>query len=231
MAIRNCPAGTELEAVSDWESCCWYSDEDVDDLELEIELTAGVKLQRQIVLREERFLLLADAVMSPQPGTLEYRSVLPLAAGVEFRGAAESREGLLVQVPGATASGKSAACRPLAQVLPLGMPEWRAEQRWRVEDDCRGSGTSAKHGGTAALRPLVSRPRPQPIPPPHDLAATHRGRIARAAAVGHGRRVRIAVGDRQWIIYRSLAARGNRTLLGHNLATESLIARFGKEAK
>ena len=42
---------------------------------------------------------------------------------------------------------------------------------------------------------------------------------------------RVAIGDQQWIIYRSLARRGNRTLLGHNLATESLIARFGKDGE
>ena len=47
------------------------------------------------------------------------------------------------------------------------------------------------------------------------------------AAIGF----RVAIGDQQWIIYRALAARGNRTLLGHNLATESLTARFGKDGE
>ena len=47
------------------------------------------------------------------------------------------------------------------------------------------------------------------------------------AAVGF----RVAIGDRQWLIYRALATRANRTLLGHNLATESLIARFGKDGE
>ena len=134
--------GQQLLPVSRWESSCWYTDEDVDYLELEIKLTGGVKLERQIVLaREDRFLLLADAVMSPQRGDLEYRGVLPLAPQVEFRGAAESREGFLVYGRAATADGKSAAsARPLAQVLPLGMPEWRAEpSRRRVESDCGGS--------------------------------------------------------------------------------------------
>ena len=42
---------------------------------------------------------------------------------------------------------------------------------------------------------------------------------------------RIAIGPQQWIIYRALANRSNRTLLGHNLATESLIARFGKDGE
>ena len=98
--------GQQLQPVSDWESSCWYTDEDVDYLELEIKLSGGVKLQRQIVLaREDRFTFLADAVMSPQPGNLEYRGVLPLFPQVEFHGAGESREGFLVQAPGATASG------------------------------------------------------------------------------------------------------------------------------
>ena len=90
----------------------------------------GVKLQRQIVLaREDRFLLLADALMSPQHGGLEYRSVLPLPPQIEFRGAEESREGLLIQGRAAAARSVAfqAASRPLAQVLPLGMPEWRAQ--------------------------------------------------------------------------------------------------------
>ncbi|MHB8902693.1 MAG: hypothetical protein ACYC6Y_28370, partial [Thermoguttaceae bacterium] len=39
---------------------------------------------------------------------------------------------------------------------------------------------------------------------------------------------RVMVGGQQWLIYRSLAAAANRTLLGHNLATEMLVARFDK---
>ena len=42
---------------------------------------------------------------------------------------------------------------------------------------------------------------------------------------------RVALGAQQWLLYRSLAAAANRTLLGHNLATESLIARFGKDGE
>jgi hypothetical protein len=37
---------------------------------------------------------------------------------------------------------------------------------------------------------------------------------------------RVAAGRRQWLIYRSLAKPGNRTLLGHNLLSETLVARF-----
>ena len=46
-------------------------------------------------------------------------------------------------------------------------------------------------------------------------------------AVGY----RVAIGKQQWLIYRSLAAKGNRTLLGHNLSTETLVARFAADGE
>jgi hypothetical protein len=42
---------------------------------------------------------------------------------------------------------------------------------------------------------------------------------------------RVMVGKHQWLIYRSLAPAANRTLLGHNLATEMLIARFDRNGE
>jgi len=272
--------GQQLQGVSNWESNCWHSDADVDYLELEIEVTGGVKLQRQIVLaRQDRFLLLADAVMSPQRGNLEYRSVVPLAPKVEFRGAVESREGLLVHCPKhqrfaaldrhdvesreesllhcpaatdpaagpgraahsperliaqsrAAAGGSAVPARPLAQVMPLAMPEWRAE-RSGGELIATPEGLELRHttAGQRLFAPLFidldrSRFRRRmtwrQLTVAESLAA-----VPSDVAVGY----RVAVGDRQWIIYRSLAAKANRTVLGHNLATESLIARFGKDGE
>ena len=37
---------------------------------------------------------------------------------------------------------------------------------------------------------------------------------------------RVQSGAEQWVIYRSLAERGNRTLMGQNLVSEMLVARF-----
>jgi hypothetical protein len=42
---------------------------------------------------------------------------------------------------------------------------------------------------------------------------------------------RVAVGRRQWLVYRALAHKGNRTLLGHNLSTEFLVARFSQDGE
>ena len=279
--------GRPLQPESDWKPSCWYSDEDVDYLELEIELTAGVKLERQIVLaREDRFLLLADAVMSPERGNLEYRGILPLAPQVEFRGAEESREGFLLHFPRSISiedrpgtrlrvseeCGKSAASgilacasgfdnrrpnvsnatagsihgrgaeesrvalqaayRPLAQAMPLGMPEWRAEQHpGDLKPIAEGLELRQATEGQRLFAPLFidldrSRFRRR-MTWRRITVAESLAPVPSDVAVGF----RIAIGDQQWLIYRSLAASGNRTLLGHNLATESLIARFGKDGE
>ena len=46
-------------------------------------------------------------------------------------------------------------------------------------------------------------------------------------AVGY----RVMIGKHQWLIYRSLGPTGNRTLLGHNLTTEMLVARFDRDGE
>ncbi len=38
-------------------------------------------------------------------------------------------------------------------------------------------------------------------------------------------------GGHQWLIYRALASKGNRTLLGHNLVSETLVGRFRRDGE
>lgn len=226
--------GQALEPVSDWESSCWYRDDEVDYLELEIELAGGVKLQRHIVFaREDRFLILADAVLAPQPGSLEYRGVLPLPGRIEFRGAGESREGLLVETGRPSASGKgSGAARPLAQVMPLALPEWRAEKTGgELKSTAEGLEIRQSTPGQRLFAPLfvdLDRSRFRRRMTWRQLTVAE-WLVAVPADVAVG--FRVAIGDEQWIFYRALASRSNRTLLGHNLATELLIARFGKDGE
>ena len=46
-------------------------------------------------------------------------------------------------------------------------------------------------------------------------------------AVGY----RATVGKRHWLLYRSLAGAAIRSVLGHNFATESLLARFTRDGE
>lgn len=228
--------GRPLAAVSDWESICWHSDADVDYLELQIELAEEVIVQRHMVLaRDDRFLLMADAVLSPQPGSLEYCGIVPLAAGIIFRPAAETREGTLEaggREQGAGSKKRRARSRALAKVLPLALPEWR--------EDLRGGELVATDRG---LKLHQAAPRQRLLAPlllDLDPARFRRRLTWRSltvaeslAAVPAERAVgyRVAIGKQQWIIYRSLAAKGNRTLLGHNLSTETLVARFAHDGE
>jgi hypothetical protein len=205
-----------------WESTCWVADEDVDYLELEIQLAQGLRVQRHVVLaRQDRFLLLADAVLGDQPGPLEYRACLPLGPGTSFRGAKEGREGFLV-----------AARKRRALVLPLALPEWRADERV-------GELVSTSHGlelhQSAAGRRLFA-------PLFFDLSPRRLSRRLtwRQLTIGESLAIqppdvavgyRIAIGKEQWLLYRSLAPKGNRTLLGHNLSTETLVARFDRKGE
>ncbi len=88
--------GQRLTPIGPWEQTCWLSDHEIDYLELSIDLTHGVEVERHFVmLRGDRVLFLADSILGPGGPPLEYRGTLPLADGVEFVGEDETREGTL----------------------------------------------------------------------------------------------------------------------------------------
>jgi hypothetical protein len=244
--------GRRLEPVGAWEESCWITNRWVDYVELQLPLSENVMLQRHIVLpREDGFLLLADSIVghswrpsrrddlehasSPHAvgnGTtvvasqngdshgasshmIQYRATMPLGGAIAFKPEEETREAIL------------AGSRDRALVLPLALPEWRTDPRV-------GSFTCAD--GVMHLR--QSNPGASLVAPLFfDL---RRKRFAsqrtwRQLTVGEERKVqpsdravgyRVQVGERQWIVYRSLTPRGNRTLLSHNLSTEFLVGRF-----
>ena len=208
--------GELARPVAAWKSICWTSDVDADYLELELELTLGLRVQRSLVLaRKDRFLLLADAILGEEPGRLEYRGILPLARGVAFHGAKESREGFL------TGSKK------LATVLPLALPEWRSEAgAGELVATPQGLELHQARDGRRLLAPLffdLDRGRMRRQLTWRQLTVAQSLTIQPAdVAVGY----RVAIGRQQWLLYRSLGPKANRTLLGHNLSTESLVARF-----
>jgi len=208
--------GRAAAPASDWEEVCWVTDSDVDYLELEMELSEGLLLQRQMILaREDGFFLLADNVLGQEPAQIEYAGRLPLGPGVRFEPERETTEGFLVR-------GRRAAL-----VMPLTLPEWR-------DDDCpdvlreTAGGLELRQvssGGSLAAALFVDLE-----PDRFDRKRTWR-RLTVAASlavqpdhVAVGQRVKI--GKEQWLFYRSLALPANRTVLGHNLATETLLARF-----
>lgn len=164
--------------------------------------------------------MLGDSLLLGQPGRIAYRGSLPLGHGVAFDAAEETHEGLLV------------AGRHLVPVLPLALPEWRTG---------RPIGSLAADGGvlelnqstegSAMFAPLFLDLRQNRITRPTTwrqlTIAQDREIVPADIAAGF----RVAIGKKQWLIYRSLARRANRTLLGHNLSTEMLAGRFTRKGE
>jgi hypothetical protein len=200
-----------------WDQLCWTSDEDVDYLELEIDLAEGVRVQRLIALaRKDHFLFIGDAVLAERPGKLEYRSVLPLAAGVSFQGEAETREGLLTTEQG-----------PNLRVLPLALGEWRTGSTCgALQGTPGGLELTQSAQGEALFAPLFIDLDPRRLTKEVTwrqlTVGKSRAAVPQDEAVGY----RVQVGRNQWVFYRSLGGAATRTVLGRNLYNELLIGRF-----
>jgi hypothetical protein len=226
--------GETVSPVSSWQATCWVSDEDGDYLELDIALSGGLRLQRHILLtRKDRFLLLADAVLGERSGKIEYQTVLPMSPGVGFQGGDETREGFLTRGRAEPGEDGSATARPrLATVLPLALPEWRCDERvGELKATERGLELHQAIEGRRLFAPLffdLDRGRFRKRLTWRQVTVAESLEIQPPdVAVGY----RVAIGDRQWLVYRSLATPANRTLLGHNLATETLFARFDRKGQ
>jgi len=178
--------------------------------------TTECGIERHILLaRKDRLLLLADAILGPNAARLDYRARLPLGNRVALLAADKTHEARL------------AIRDRRVLVLPLHLPEWRADPR---------PGALAKSGRSMELR-LSVQGRAMLAPLLVDLDPRRRNRpftwrwltvgenlqaVPGHVAVGY----RVLVGRRQWLVYRSLAPRANRTLLGHNTVSRWLVARF-----
>ncbi|HEX3870687.1 MAG TPA: hypothetical protein VHV77_09635 [Pirellulales bacterium] len=208
-----------LSAQTDWEQTCWESDKECDYLELETTLGHGVIVQRQFVLsRRDDIFVVADAVIASEPGEIEYRATFPLAAATRFEPAEETREGTLV--------GR----KRRARVLPLALPEWRADPRGslQVVDGQLELAQSASHA-RGLYAPLFFDLRPRRFGKRLTwrrltVAEEH---VVQGVDVAAGFRVHI--GKEQWLIYRSLHQGRSRTVLGHHLFSEYLVGRFTTE--
>jgi hypothetical protein len=208
--------GLQLEPKSSWTDSCWFTDEDVDYLELEIDLQDGWQIQRQMLLaRRDAFLLVADAVLGPQTAAVQYEATYPLADGIRFEPELETRDGTLV----------NHGC--LAAVLPLSLPEWRAVESASALD-CDAGKLRLTHRDKVARMyvPLWFELNPQRARKQRTwrhLTVAER-LVVQPAEVAVGYRIQSQTA--QWLVYRSLAACASRSVLGQNYVNEFAISRF-----
>ncbi len=220
--------GRPARLASRWEEVCWVSDEDVDYLELQASLEGGYRVQRHLLLaRDDGFLWLGDALLGPAPSRPEdacpdrasqeiaYRAQLPLGSGIQVNPAAETWDCELCGPKG------------VARVLPLALPEWRCgrpvgelrpvARGLELRQAARGQNLSA-----TLFVDLQPQRRRRALTWRQLAVGENLQRVADDVAVGY----RVQIGAEQWLFYRALANKGNRTLLGSNTAAEMLAARF-----
>jgi len=217
--------GRTLESEGPWTVSCWESDPKATVLEISTPLAGGFQLDRQVVmLPRDRIVLLADAVTVPPAGMaasggrpvtagLRYRGVVPMSAGVDLQPADETRELLAFDT------------RVRFVALPLALPEWRVAGHGSL---AAGDGGLALSQETAAHRfyaPLWldfdARRAGKPLTWRQLTVADSRRNLGVHQAAGF----RIQAGPDQWLLYRSLDAPRNRTLLGCNVSGEFLLGR------
>lgn len=210
--------GVPLEPAGVWEHVCFESDEEGDYLEYGLDLAGGWSIERFLFLpRNEGLCLAADALLGERPADVTYELSMPLADGVSFEPERETHEGRLGP----------------ARVLPLALPEWRGDRRRH--------GELASSGGALVHR-AAARGARHLFPLWIDLDRSRRNREAtwRRLTVAEDRAIcseelvvafRVQVGKRQWLLYRSLGERGNRTVLGQNLVYELTVGRLNPEGE
>ncbi len=211
-----------LVAEDNWDEICWHSDRDVDYLEIQQTLAGGWSRQRQFLLaRSHRFLFLAEAVLGPPAAYLgkpriDYSCSWQLGGGTIYHGAAESYEGLIRR-------GK----KTVALVVPPGLPEWRADHfpgKLEGAEDRLTLSTAVE--GANLYAPLFIDLEPtrfkQLVTWRRLTVGENLEIVSKDVAVGY----RVQVGTAQWLFYRALKAKGNRTVMGYNTSHEFGCQRF-----
>ncbi len=225
--------GKKVDVDVAWEEVCWFTDDDVDYLELESDLEETCKIQRQIMLmRDEGMVYMADTVLSSKDAKWDLRTHWTLAPDIEFTPESKTNEGMLMAKLSedvVESDGKSSKMdvSPRALLLPMGMPEWR---RGTKDASLQSAGRRLTLR-TAARQKRIYSPlliglkgitKPTQYTWRRLTVAQDLEQTPADVAQGH----RVQIGKDQWVFYRSLGPCKRRSIMGLHLNTEFYAARF-----
>ena len=213
--------GKRLQPCGAWEEAATHFDEDIDYIELEILLSDQVRVQRQIMLlHDDEVIMIADSIFVDSKERVDYQNQIQLGLGVSCLQETENNEIYLQQK------------KICALLLPLGLSEWKSQ---RSDDGFLASEGSIKLCqsvfGKTLYAPLIINVNPKESVKPRTW---RRLTVAeKLEIVGHdvARSFRVRMGDRQWILYKSFAAPGNRTFFGQNMNGDFFVGRVEEDGK
>lgn len=208
--------GRPLAVTAPWREILWFSDDEVDYWEWELYLEDDWRLQRQVLLyRNAKWCLLADAVLGEEPASIDYHGAWRLAENAAFQPATDSHEGRLE------------ASQARAVVLPLALPEWRAEASPGTLAAADGQlELRLRRQGQALFAPLFVLADRQLTRQPFTWRRLTVAESLRIVSVDMAAGYRVQFGRKHWTFYRALGAEANRTLLGQNVSSNFLACEF-----
>jgi len=212
--------GKLAEFVSDITEVCWHSDNECDYLELEVKLSGGWRLQRQYLYgREDCFLWIADVLLGNESAKIEYSCPWPIGSAYQVVPSEETRD-LTFTVDD----------RVRASVIAPASAEWRVlRSHCELEANDVGVHHRFETDAKAAYIPIfidLDKKRSSQERTWRQLTVAEQLEITTPdVAAGF----RVQSGDDQWLFYRSLGLRGNRSLLGQNTVAEFLAGRFQRD--
>jgi hypothetical protein len=207
----------ELALAGRWEVNCWYCDDDLQLLDLDVALEGGSTLNRTIVLGiEDHVLFIADTLSSADRCNWDYSLRLPLGSEVDALGEAELREVYLRRQD-----------KIVSLAMPLAAPEWRsispdvgfdvAAKEWTLRYSSIGRHLHA---------PLFIDLRPSRSVRPRTWRSltVAKDRVIQAVDSAVGYRVRS--GNDQWLFFRALGPPAIYSVLSKHLSCEFYFGRI-----
>lgn len=214
---------TPIQTDVSWQEVCWFTDDDVDYLELECEVENVCKIQRQVMLmREEGVVYFADALIAQASEQWSIKSTWTMPDDIALRSEPKTTEGKLVRV--------GIEDKTVSLLLPIAMPEWRrspshSRMEWSgsmLSLQCDASAKNLYNPLVMSLRGIESAP-----------AYTWRQLTIAEELLNQPREIaeayRVQVNRDQWVFYRSLTPCARRTVMGLHLNTEFYAGRFSRD--
>ncbi len=212
--------GQPLTTDVAWSEVCWFSDDDVDYLELEAAVEHQCRVQRQMILiRQEGWLIFSDTLLGEQSANWSLESSWELTPEVRVASAAKTHEAELMLREGDE--------KREALLLPLMLPEWRrTPAQGKLYGEAGKLKLKQEVNGNRIYSPLVLIPdytdRKRPFTWRHLTVAEDLTIQRPEVAQGY----RVQVGDSQLVLYRSLAHPVRRSVVGLHLNSEFYCGRF-----
>ena len=211
--------GKRLQPSGSWEEVATHFDEDIDYLELEMLFSDQVRVQRQILLlQDDEVIMVADSVFAESKERIDYQNQLQLGPAVSCLQETENNEIYLQQK------------KICALLLPLGLSEWKSQRFDNCFLAAQGSVKLCQSNyGKTLYAPLMINVNPKESIKPRTWRSLTVAEKLEIVEHDTARSYRVRIGNRQWIIYKSFAAPGNRTFFGQNKNGDFFIGRMEED--